>query len=96
MLLLEVSQHERRNNIVYAEQEAREELKVLAALTVAVASQARTIFESLDAATQLDLARARAKHAEYGTLCIMASKLDAQESRNLHVPPSGMWNVLSS
>lgn len=47
-----------------AVQEEKEELKVLSALTSAVADHAGDIYKSLDAATRLDLARARAKHAE--------------------------------
>lgn len=49
-------------------QEEREELKVLAALTATVASHASNIHASLDAATQLDLACARAKHAACAAL----------------------------
>jgi dsDNA-specific endonuclease/ATPase MutS2 len=51
-----------------SEQEEREEFKVLAALTATVANQAGLMYTSLDAATLLDLARARAKHAEYATV----------------------------
>lgn len=50
-----------------AEQEEQEELKVLVALTQVVARYCREICDGLAAATHIDLACARARHARWAT-----------------------------